>query len=139
MVVGRFALPKMKAEQRFSNLSSTLDSVGKRAYTPLMELMQQCPKFSSCNAPVCPLDPAWRQSQHIQGEPVCFYLRESFKTGRISQYEATLPGVVVKTLTRAPILEIFALYPAIAARLRRACSQPSKAASQTAFKFEAVP
>jgi hypothetical protein len=35
---------------------------------------QECPIFQTCNAPVCPLDPAWRRACHLQGEQVCRYL-----------------------------------------------------------------
>ena len=38
-----------------------------------------CPKWDSCNAPVCPLDPNWQAQKHLAGEPVCLWLRESVK------------------------------------------------------------
>lgn len=39
-----------------------------------------CPRFESCNAPICPLDD-WAQSCHLNGEPICLYLREAAKHG----------------------------------------------------------
>lgn len=41
----------------------------------------RCPRFDACNAPVCPLDPQWRLAQHLPGESVCLYLRETVKLG----------------------------------------------------------
>jgi hypothetical protein len=43
--------------------------------------IQTCPKFHACNAQICPLDPNWRNTKHLKGERVCFYLTESKKVG----------------------------------------------------------
>jgi hypothetical protein len=45
-----------------------------------------CPKFQSCSAPVCPLDPLWRSAVHFQGEKVCPYLLASHKVGAAERY-----------------------------------------------------
>lgn len=37
---------------------------------------QQCPKFSICNAPICPLDEEWHKRSHISGDKCCVYLLE---------------------------------------------------------------
>jgi hypothetical protein len=29
-----------------------------------------CPKFQTCNANICPLDPLWRSAAHLPGEKV---------------------------------------------------------------------
>jgi hypothetical protein len=41
--------------------------------------MYDCPKFSTCGANICPLDPDWHLRTHIQGERVCFMLNEAVK------------------------------------------------------------
>lgn len=43
--------------------------------------MLDCPKWDSCNAPVCPLDSNWQLHRHLPGEPVCRWLREAVKLG----------------------------------------------------------
>lgn len=40
-------------------------------------VMEQCPRFYSCSAPVCPIDGPG--PVHLKDEPVCFYLLESVK------------------------------------------------------------
>lgn len=40
-----------------------------------------CPKFDSCSAPICPLDPEWQRARHLPGERVCLWLRELVKEG----------------------------------------------------------
>jgi len=37
------------------------------------ELPVVCPKFQTCNAALCPVDPHWREAVHLRGEPVCPY------------------------------------------------------------------
>lgn len=39
----------------------------------------QCPKFNTCNAPVCPLDVTSLKKKHISGEKCCVYLLETAK------------------------------------------------------------
>ena len=41
--------------------------------------MYQCPRFSRCNAPICPLDPDWRRRSHSGREAVCAWLLEGAK------------------------------------------------------------
>ena len=41
--------------------------------------MESCPKYKSCSAPICPLDPNWRKARHLKGERICFYLCEAQK------------------------------------------------------------
>lgn len=46
-----------------------------------MPSMPDCPKYQSCNAPVCPIDPAWARRLNSNEDPICFYLCESVKHG----------------------------------------------------------
>ena len=38
-----------------------------------------CPRFNTCNAPTCPLDPQFTDAPTLRGEPVCRWLREAVK------------------------------------------------------------
>jgi hypothetical protein len=49
--------------------------------------LQDCPKFSKCNAPICPLDSDWRLRRMLRDEPVCFYLLEHAKAGSKTRFE----------------------------------------------------
>lgn len=41
--------------------------------------IDQCPRYASCNAPICPLDENYMNCAHLKGEAVCLYLREYSK------------------------------------------------------------
>jgi len=43
--------------------------------------MRQCPKYFACSASVCPLDPDWQKARYVNGDPVCYYMREAVKYG----------------------------------------------------------
>jgi hypothetical protein len=47
----------------------------------------ECPKFQTCNAPCCPLDPGHLKTVHLQGEPICRYLLASGKDGAAAYYQ----------------------------------------------------
>lgn len=46
---------------------------------------QDCPRWHSCNAALCPLDPHWRGT-HLSGEQVCKLLLDSGKAGSAERY-----------------------------------------------------
>ena len=54
--------------------------------------MNDCPKFDSCSAPVCPLDPAWQNIHQLKGERVCYYLTEYSKPAARPILEEALAG-----------------------------------------------
>ena len=58
----------------------------------------RCQRFDYCNAPICPLDPDWTRSQHLEGEPVCGLLCELVKSGGEARLRAYVPSEVVQTL-----------------------------------------
>jgi hypothetical protein len=64
-------------------------------------LIESCPKFSTCSAPICPLDEHWRNSAHLSGERVCLWLREAAKDGGAERIRATLPGDISTPLLSA--------------------------------------
>ena len=53
-----------------------------------MPCPNDCPIFSTCSAPICPLDPRWPEAVHLGGEPVCRYLLASGKAGVDEKYGA---------------------------------------------------
>ena len=57
----------------------------------MSDLIEQCPKFATCNAPICPLDDHWRESRHLSGERVCLWLREASKQGGKARVCEALP------------------------------------------------
>ena len=52
-----------------------------------MSALLSCPKFSRCNAPICPLDGEWDRRKMLDDEPVCFYLLEHAKEGSKTRFE----------------------------------------------------
>lgn len=79
-----------------------------------------CPKFSHCSAPVCPLDFGHLGTAHIAGERVCFFLLAAAK--------ADLPPALAVHPTlveaRCHVSAITATFPAIRRVLRRAARTP---------------
>ena len=92
----------------------------------------RCPRFNTCNAPICPLDD-WRRAQHLQGEAVCGLLAELVKDGGEARLRASLPSVLVDTLASA-LPKITARWHAIRSRLVRASRNGSKLASGQRLK-----
>ena len=88
----------------------------------------RCPRFDSCNAPICPLDD-WQRAQHLEGEGVCGLLSELVKDGGEARLRASLPSALVGTLVSA--------LPKVAARWQAIRSQLVRA-SRTGSKLEAM-
>lgn len=92
-----------------------------------------CPKFSKCNAPICPLDQDWDKRTHSHGEPICLWLREWSKpTGK-----ATLGHAVGEQMARrigetAPLIS--ARHSDIRDSLRQAAKYGSKVANGMRLK-----
>lgn len=83
-----------------------------------------CPKFDTCDASLCPLDD-WARHHHLDGEPVCLYLREAAKRAGILKSDPYIPRELAEKVSLA--------YPAIVSRwgdirrrLVRAALSPSK-------------
>ena len=41
--------------------------------------MPECPRYVTCSAPICPLDPRWKHRKHLSEERVCLWLTELAK------------------------------------------------------------
>jgi hypothetical protein len=52
-----------------------------------MSALLSCPKFSRCNASICPLDGEWDRRKMLDNEPLCFYLLEHAKKGSKARFE----------------------------------------------------
>jgi hypothetical protein len=93
----------------------------------------RCPRFDSCNANICPLDPQWPRAQHLKGEAVCGLLSELVKVGGRQRLEGRLTGDQLATLVREwPKIE--ARWGSIRAQLKRAALSGSKLESMQALR-----
>lgn len=65
------------------------------------DLMTHCPRWESCSAPVCPLDPIWRQVPHLRGDRVCAYLTERAKPGGEARLRSILSSDLAEKVSEA--------------------------------------
>jgi hypothetical protein len=82
-----------------------------------------CPRFDSCNAAVCPLEPV--PSVHLKGEQVCYYLRNHVKAGAAERFKDD--PVFAAVVEQAPI--VLKRYPDIARRVAEAAKSSWKGAN----------
>jgi hypothetical protein len=80
-----------------------------------------CPKFGRCSAPYCPAI----GGRHLEGEPVCHYLRESVKAGGQARVRAHLTTSLAETIIRDCLRLINTAGP-LSKALRRASKQGSR-------------
>src|SRR5699024_11212984 len=62
------------------------------------------PKWDTCSANICPLDPDWHKRTHLAGERVCFWLTERAKDGghaRVAVRLAPVRGACAGELNEA--------------------------------------
>jgi hypothetical protein len=88
-----------------------------------------CPKFISCSAPICPLDPKSIGNPYINGERICFYMSEYSKPHSDIHSQGyigmVLGGKQYKVIASAyPVIEY--LYSAIKYRLKISSATPSR-------------
>ena len=62
---------------------------------------EHCPRFQSCSANICPLDPEWRKRNHLDGETVCGLLAESVKPGGEGRLRGYIQGELVEQVIAA--------------------------------------
>ena len=60
-----------------------------------------CPKFDTCNAPICPLDPARAKRSYLKGEPICLFMLEHGKPGGPEKIHGTIGGDHLPAIGRA--------------------------------------
>lgn len=92
----------------------------------------RCPRFDSCNAPICPLED-WRRAQHLPGERVCLWLREAVKPGGRARIAHAATDEIAATLIDA-LPAIKASSSAIRHVLKAAAQSGSKLANMHAVR-----
>jgi hypothetical protein len=84
-----------------------------------------CPKWSSCSAPLCPLDPDMHARRHLRGDALCLWVRELAKDGGRQRIRGALPEEAAASVeAAAPAIE--ARSSATRAKLRAAARSASK-------------
>jgi len=97
----------------------------------------RCPRFDSCSAPICPLDPEWPSAQHINGERVCGLLTELVKAGGRQRLNTILSTDQLATLVReAPKVEV--RWSDVRRRLKASSSKASRIERGKALKSTAL-
>lgn len=93
-----------------------------------MSGVRDCPRWDSCSAPVCPLDPDWPLTGHLRGERVCLLLCELVKPDGEARLRGALPTAVVDRLViEAP--KVAARWYPIRKRLGSAAHKGSRMAA----------
>lgn len=105
-------------------------------YVPYAELIQlrpcNCPKYQSCNANICPLDPGWFNRTYIKGEPVCFYMLEAQKPKARCRFQGTIEGEIYRAICIVSP-QVKSIYGPIRKRLERAQRTKSRMIPQLAM------
>jgi hypothetical protein len=87
---------------------------------PLIEIQpSQCPKFERCNAPLCPLDPDWRQRGFFKGEAICFYMLEAQKPRARCKFMGAIEGQIYRAICIV-VNDMKCVYGPLRKRLERA-------------------
>ena len=94
---------------------------------------ESCPRYESCNAPVCPLDARWQFRHYGRGEAVCGFVLEAVKPGGAEVVRRQLPPELATAILEAAP-EMGRRFPAISHRLDRARSQGSRIRSAWAAR-----
>lgn len=95
-----------------------------------MSSIPDCPKFQSCNAPICPIDSAWNRRSNHKEDSTCFYLSESVKHGSLALFQGAGLGELYEVMHRAT--------PAIAKqhpRIKRALERAQLTGSRMARRI----
>lgn len=82
-------------------------------------LLYDCPRFSACNAPVCPLWPESLEGPHRRGDDVCRYLMEAVKSSGAEVLRGSLSTPLAEAVLAA-VPVAMSLGGDLSRRLRRA-------------------
>lgn len=114
------------AEQRFERIkSSWVTRAEPTPQAPPIHPCAACPRYQSCGANICPLDPDWRKRSHLEHEPVCGLLRELVKPDGRATLASTLPADLVTVIADA-LPEVTASNFDIRAQLARSAKTGSR-------------
>jgi hypothetical protein len=103
-------------------------TVGGSVELPLAP--RDCGSFQTCNASLCPLDPAWRSAVHLPGEAVCRYLLAGGKAGAAEYYA----GDPVFAAAQAEAPAVLARHAAIRRAVEAAAHTGIKGAGLRAYR-----
>lgn len=84
-----------------------------------------CTKYESCSAPICPLNSDWRNTRHLPGERICFYLCEAQKEGAEAIFDSVGRGYLYWLMIEATS-EISNRWGTIKIALERAAKSGSR-------------
>lgn len=91
-------------------------------------MMQRCPKFDTCSAPICPLDDLLQRRVHQDRDRTCVWLVEVVKPGGEDRINAALPSALADQLIRAlPEVEAASAY--VRRNLRKAARTGTRLAN----------
>lgn len=60
--------------------------------------INDCPKYETCSAPICPLDEDWKSRVLCNEDSTCFYLLESVKDASKTHFELAQLGVMYEKI-----------------------------------------
>jgi len=63
--------------------------------------MHECPKWSRCSAPLCPLDPNWENTRFTRYDSICFYMLEAVKRGAEGRFGERGLGPLLAEISNA--------------------------------------
>ena len=63
--------------------------------------MQQCPKFDSCSAPLCPLDKQRQQRSMLRDERLCYYIRKAIRKDTVTGLDAMIVAAANRVMIEA--------------------------------------
>lgn len=91
--------------------------------------MRECPRYATCSAPICPLDPDWRGRCHMPGDRVCIWLTELAKPGGEEQVVAAITSETTRFVAQT-LPDITAHWGAIRRALDKSSRKGSRLAAQ---------
>jgi hypothetical protein len=98
--------------------------------------MRRCPKFNTCAAPLCPLDPDWSKRDMHSGDGSCTWLLEMAKAGPEGQY---VPAELrLEVAAALPVMLASVGLAPLRARLKRAALTGSRRANAARLREQAV-
>lgn len=78
----------------------TIDDFKKTQPAIQAERLKICPKYESCSAPICLLDPDWNHRETLKGERICFYMGEYAKPSTRPLLRGRIPSELWSALAR---------------------------------------
>ena len=119
-VQGIIRKPSVTQNDHSSSDHVNVDPVPRR-----LPQLPDCPKWESCSAPICPIDPNWGARRHRPGERICRWLLELAKSEGSTVLAGALSVETASTVAEVSP-DIIARHSDIRAKLRYAAGQGSR-------------